>query len=52
MQVYGDPEMLPVTERASLRVTNPYGRTKLMIEDVLRDLHAADPAFWRIMILR
>jgi nucleoside-diphosphate-sugar epimerase len=44
--------MLPVNENAALRVTNPYGRTKLIIEDILRDLYASDKDFWRIMILR
>lgn len=49
--VYGDPEQLPVTEDHPLRVTNPYGRTKLMIEEILRDLCASDP-LWRVGILR
>ena len=37
--VYGTPERLPITEDCALRATNPYGRTKLLIEDILRDLH-------------
>ncbi len=41
--VYGDPDEVPVTESAPLRTTNPYGRTKLMIEDMLRDVAAAEP---------
>jgi UDP-glucose 4-epimerase len=49
--VYGQPQQLPLTEDHPLSATNPYGRTKLMIEDLLRDLHAAD-ASWRIAILR
>ena len=49
--VYGDPEQVPIPEEAKLQVTNPYGRTKLMIEDILRDLQAADPQ-WRIALLR
>ncbi|PLX84238.1 MAG: UDP-glucose 4-epimerase GalE, partial [Desulfuromonas sp.] len=49
--VYGDPETLPIREDAPLGATNPYGRTKLFIEEMLRDLHVADPS-WRIAILR
>jgi len=49
--VYGDPEFLPLTEEHPLRATNPYGRTKLMIEEILRDLYAAE-SDWRISILR
>ncbi len=49
--VYGDPQRLPLTEDHPLSVTNPYGRTKLMIEEMLRDLHHSD-ASWRIGILR
>ena len=41
--VYGDPAQVPITEASQLQVTNPYGRTKLMCEDILRDLQAADP---------
>ena len=40
--VYGNPERLPIDEDCSLSVTNPYGRTKLMIEDMLRDMCYAD----------
>ena len=43
--VYGIPERLPVDEDARLDVTNPYGRTKLMVEQMLGDLGNADPAF-------
>ncbi|MGA6826902.1 UDP-glucose 4-epimerase GalE [Nitrospira sp. NS4] len=49
--VYGDPQRLPLTEDHPLSATNPYGRSKLMIEDMLRDLHRSD-ASWRIGILR
>ena len=49
--VYGDPEQVPIREDAPLRATNPYGRTKLMSEQILRDLHAANPA-WKIALLR
>jgi UDP-glucose 4-epimerase len=49
--VYGEPERLPLTEEHPLRATNPYGRTKLMIEEILRDLYTSD-ATWQIMILR
>ncbi len=49
--VYGDPVTVPIPETAALTATNPYGRTKLMCEDALRELHAADPR-WSIAILR
>lgn len=49
--VYGEPERLPLTEDCRLHTTNPYGTTKLVIENILRDLSAADPS-WRIVILR
>ena len=49
--VYGDPIRLPITEDHPLSATNPYGRTKLMIEEILRDLHRSD-ASWRIGLLR
>ncbi len=49
--VYGDPEFLPLTEDHPLRTTNPYGQTKLVVEEILRDLYASDPQ-WKIMILR
>ncbi len=49
--VYGDPEVLPIPEGAATGPTNPYGRTKLMIEDICRDLAASDPR-WRISLLR
>ena len=49
--VYGDPASVPITEDFPLSVTNPYGRTKLMIEDILRDIGHADPGM-RICLLR
>ena len=49
--VYGDPVSVPIPETAPLTATNPYGRSKLMCEDALRELHAADPR-WHIAILR
>lgn len=49
--VYGDPARLPVTEDAPRQAVNPYGRTKLMIEQLLEDVAASDPV-WRIMLLR
>jgi UDP-glucose 4-epimerase len=49
--VYGDPEQVPITESSRLQVTNPYGRTKLICEDILRDLLVSDPR-WQVAILR
>lgn len=49
--VYGDPQSNPIREDFPLSATNPYGRTKLMIEEVLRDLGASDE-HWNISILR
>jgi UDP-glucose 4-epimerase len=49
--VYGDPASVPISEEFPLSATNPYGRTKLMIEDILRDLFIADKT-WNISILR
>lgn len=49
--VYGNPASLPIREDFPLCATNPYGRTKLFIEEMLRDLYASDPT-WRIAILR
>lgn len=43
--VYGVPESLPLTEDAPIRAVNPYGATKVMVEQILRDLCAADPEF-------
>jgi UDP-glucose 4-epimerase len=49
--VYGDPQQLPLTEQHPLSATNPYGQTKLVIENMLRDLYRSDPN-WRLSILR
>ncbi len=49
--VYGSPKSLPIKEDFSLSTTNPYGTTKLMIEDILRDLYVSDNE-WSIAILR
>ncbi len=49
--VYGQPKSVPIKEDFELSVTNPYGRTKLMIEDMLRDLYKADSS-WNIALLR
>ena len=49
--VYGDPASMPIQEDFPLSATNPYGRTKLMIEDILRDCYVADST-WRIGLLR
>ena len=49
--VYGDPVYLPFDEKHPLAPTNPYGQTKLFIEEMLKDLHAAEPN-WHIGILR
>jgi len=49
--VYGDPARVPIPEDAPRSATNPYGRSKLMIEDMLADLHVAEPG-WRIARLR
>jgi UDP-glucose 4-epimerase len=49
--VYGNPHKVPITEDFPLLSTNPYGRTKLIIEDILRDLHRADHT-WNVALLR
>ncbi|MBP1990365.1 UDP-glucose 4-epimerase GalE [Paenibacillus eucommiae] len=49
--VYGAPERVPISEDLQLHATNPYGRTKLMIEEILRDLHESDNK-WSIALLR
>ena len=48
--VYGEPDAVPVTEDAPLRVTNPYGRTKLVMEDLIRDCCQADPAMSAVLL--
>ena len=49
--VYGDPDHVPVAEDAPTSATNPYGRTKLMCEEILRDLAVSD-SDWKIVLLR
>lgn len=49
--VYGDPATVPITEDFPLHTTNPYGSTKLMIENILRDLYVSDNE-WDIALLR
>lgn len=50
--VYGDPAFVPITEECPKgEITNPYGRTKGMLEQILTDLHTADPE-WKVLILR
>lgn len=49
--VYGDPASVPIREDFPLSATNPYGRSKLFIEEILRDLHVADSG-WNISLLR
>ncbi len=49
--VYGDPERLPIDEDCRLSATNPYGSTKLMLENIMRDLYVADNS-WNIILLR
>lgn len=50
--VYGDPAFVPITEECPKgKITNPYGQTKGMLEQILTDLHVADPE-WNIILLR
>ena len=49
--VYGDPATVPIDEGFPLSATNPYGRSKLMIEEILADLHVSDPR-WNVILLR
>jgi UDP-glucose 4-epimerase len=49
--VYGDPATVPILENFPLSATNPYGRSKLIVEEMLRDVALADPS-WRIALLR
>lgn len=49
--VYGDAKIIPITEEAPLSAKNPYGRTKLMLEEILRDLYSSDNS-WNIALLR
>jgi UDP-glucose 4-epimerase len=49
--VYGDPPTVPITEDSPLSATNPYGRSKLMVEQILLDLARSDPR-WHFVVLR
>ncbi len=49
--VYGDPATVPIVESFPLSCTNPYGRTKLMVEEILQDIFLADDA-WNVALLR
>lgn len=49
--VYGKPETVPIKEDFPLSVTNPYGRTKRMLEEILRDIYISDPE-WNFILLR
>ncbi|NPA74227.1 MAG: UDP-glucose 4-epimerase GalE [Epsilonproteobacteria bacterium] len=49
--VYGDPKSVPIKEDFPLSATNPYGRSKLFIEEILRDLYISDNS-WKIVLLR
>ena len=49
--VYGDPHTTPITEDFPLSATNPYGRSKLFIEEILRDLYVSDNR-WKVVLLR
>ncbi|KAL7596824.1 hypothetical protein Lser_V15G27801 [Lactuca serriola] len=49
--VYGSPKEVPCTEEFPLSAVNPYGRTKLMIEEICRDIYSSDPD-WKILLLR
>ncbi len=49
--VYGDPYSTPILENFPLSATNPYGRSKLMVEEILRDVYVSDNE-WKIVLLR
>ncbi len=49
--VYGDPHSVPIKEDFPLSATNPYGRSKLIIEEILRDIYVSDNS-WKIVLLR
>ena len=49
--VYGNPERVPIDEDHPLKAVSPYGRTKLIIEDMFRDVAAAEKE-WRTILLR
>ena len=49
--VYGKPKSVPIKEDFSLSVTNPYGRTKLFLEEIFTDLYISDNE-WNVILLR
>jgi UDP-glucose 4-epimerase len=49
--VYGDPQTTPIREDFPLSATNPYGRSKLFVEEILKDLYRSDPS-WKVVLLR
>jgi UDP-glucose 4-epimerase len=49
--VYGDPATTPILENSPLSATNPYGRSKLMVEEILQDLYVSDSE-WQVVLLR
>ena len=49
--VYGEPQKVPLDETHPLKAVSPYGRSKLIIEDMFRDVYASDKS-WRIILLR
>ncbi len=49
--VYGDPHSVPIKENFPLSATNPYGRSKLFVEEILRDLYVSDNR-WKVVLLR
>ncbi|XP_024993863.1 bifunctional UDP-glucose 4-epimerase and UDP-xylose 4-epimerase 3 [Cynara cardunculus var. scolymus] len=49
--VYGQPKEIPCNEDFELKAMNPYGRTKLFLEEIARDIHSADPE-WKVILLR
>ena len=50
--VYGDPDLVPIDESAKTGATNPYGRSKLIIEQILGDFCSAPDSSWRVSLLR
>jgi UDP-glucose 4-epimerase len=50
--VYGDPQQVPIPESSKTSATNPYGRSKLMVEEILSDIQKSEPDFWNITLLR
>lgn len=50
--VYGDPDVVPISEQAATSATNPYGSSKLMVETLLQDMCSAPQSPWRVCLLR